>query len=78
MVMTATNTTFATPPGDANYRIDSEVELGHDVRLMSLMTHMHLRGKDFKFPLIFSDGKTETILRGKPASRSYQSCQAKS
>ena len=65
MVMTATNTTFAIPPGDANYRIDSEVELGHDVRLMSLMPHMHLRGKDFEFRLIFPDGKTETILRAR-------------
>jgi hypothetical protein len=59
----ASNTRFKIPPGDANYRVDSEIELSNDVKLVSLLPHMHLRGKDFEYRLIFPTGETQTILR---------------
>jgi hypothetical protein len=59
----ASNTRFKIPPGDANYRVDSEIELANDVKLVSLLPHMHLRGKDFEYRLIFPTGETQTILR---------------
>jgi hypothetical protein len=59
----ASNTRFKIPPGDPNYRVDSEIELGNDVQLVSLLPHMHLRGKDFEYRLIFPTGETQTILR---------------
>jgi len=33
------------------------------VKLVSLLPHMHLRGKDFEYRLIFPTGETQTILR---------------
>jgi len=63
MSMGAFNQRFTIPAGDPNYRVDSEVEIGHDVRMTALLPHMHLRGKDFEFRLIFPTGETQTILR---------------
>ncbi|HWC97522.1 MAG TPA: hypothetical protein VG456_12245 [Candidatus Sulfopaludibacter sp.] len=63
MTWGASNSKFRIPPGDPNYKVDSEIELAHDVKLVSLSPHMHLRGKDFEYRLIFPTGETQTILR---------------
>jgi hypothetical protein len=63
LTMAAANTKFKIPPGDPNYQVNSELELAHDVKLMSLLPHMHVRGKDFEYRLIFPTGETQTILR---------------
>jgi len=63
LTLGATNNKFAIPPGDGNYRVDSEMELNHEVRLTSMLPHMHLRGKDFEYRLVFPTGETQTILR---------------
>jgi hypothetical protein len=34
-----------------------------DVKLAGLHPHMHGRGKDFEYRLVYPDGKTETILK---------------
>jgi hypothetical protein len=59
----ASNNKFAIPAGDANYRVDSELELNHEVKLTAMLPHMHLRGKDFEYRLVFPTGETQTILR---------------
>jgi hypothetical protein len=33
-----------------------------DVELVSLLPHMHLRGKDFQYEVVYPDNKRETIL----------------
>jgi hypothetical protein len=33
-----------------------------DVALLGLMPHMHLRGKDFKYTVVYPDGREEVIL----------------
>ena len=63
MTWGASNSKFKIPPGDPNYQVDSEVELAADVKLVSLVPHMHLRGKDFEYRLVFPTGETQTILR---------------
>jgi hypothetical protein len=63
MTMAAQNNKFVIPPGDGNYRVDSEIEVNHEVKLSALLPHMHLRGKDFEYRLIFPTGETQTILR---------------
>jgi hypothetical protein len=63
LTLGAANTKFVIPPGDGNYQVDADVELAHEVKLMSLLPHMHLRGKDFEYRLIFPTGETQTILR---------------
>jgi hypothetical protein len=63
MSLGAFNRRFTIPAGDANYRVDAEFELGHEAKLVSLLPHMHLRGKDFEYRLVFPTGETQTILR---------------
>ena len=63
MSIGAFNTKFTIPAGDSNYRVDAEFELGTEVRMTALLPHMHLRGKDFEYRLVFPTGETQTILR---------------
>lgn len=60
--MAVLNRKFTIPPGDANYEVKAEMELGRDTKLVSMLPHMHLRGKDFTYKLIFPTGETQTIL----------------
>jgi hypothetical protein len=62
MTLAANNSRFTIPPGDANYKVESQLELAHEVKLRALAPHMHLRGKDFEYRLIFPTGETHTIL----------------
>ena len=63
MTLAANNSRFTIPPGDPNYKVESQLELAHDVTLRGLAPHMHLRGKDFEYRLIFPTGEQQTILR---------------
>ncbi|MDQ6760380.1 MAG: alkyl hydroperoxide reductase, partial [Acidobacteriota bacterium] len=58
----ATNATFRIPPGDGNYEVHSSFTAKEDVRIVDLMPHMHLRGKDFKYTAVYPDGHTEVLL----------------
>jgi hypothetical protein len=62
LTLSATNGTFKIPPGDPNYRVDSQFELAANVKLTGLHPHMHGRGKDFEYRLVLPSGKTETLL----------------
>jgi len=63
LTLSATNGKFKIPPGDPDYRVDAEFETGAGVTLASLHPHMHGRGKDFEYRIVYPDGRTETILR---------------
>ncbi len=63
LTLSATNGKFRIPPGDANYRVDAEFELGTTVKLASLHPHMHGRGKDFEYRVVYPTGETQTLLR---------------
>jgi hypothetical protein len=56
------NGSFAIPPGAANHLVESEWELPRDILLLSFMPHMHLRGKDFEYRVLYPDGRNEVIL----------------
>jgi peroxiredoxin len=56
------NMWFLIPPGDGNFEVKSQTEFKQDVIIYSLLPHMHLRGKDFKYDIVYPDGKTVTIL----------------
>jgi hypothetical protein len=56
------NTKFVIPPGDSNYRVDAQITLAREARLVDLMPHMHLRGKDFQFRLVYPTGESEIAL----------------
>jgi hypothetical protein len=63
LTLSASNGTFKIPPGDPNHRVDASFEVLRDVKLSSLHPHMHMRGKDFEYRLVFPNGETRTILR---------------
>jgi len=63
LTLSATNGTFRIPPGDPNYKVDATFEVGTTVKLASLHPHMHGRGKDFEYRVVYPTGETETLLR---------------
>jgi hypothetical protein len=63
LTLSAVNGTFKIPPGDPNYKVDASFDVVKDVKLAGLHPHMHTRGKDFEYRLVYPDGKKETILR---------------
>jgi hypothetical protein len=58
----ATNSKFVIPPGDPAYRADASITVQADARLVDVMPHMHFRGKDFTYRLIYPTGETQTVL----------------
>jgi hypothetical protein len=62
MVGRALTFNFKIPPNDGNYEVKSNWVAKEDVDLQSLMPHMHLRGKDFKYTVTFPDGRQEVLL----------------
>jgi hypothetical protein len=54
---------FAIPPNDGNYAVEpSQATFLVDAELVWLSPHMHLRGKDMTYKLVFPDGKEQVIL----------------
>ena len=62
MTINATSFFLKIPPGDANYESKAQMTLGQDVKLVSLMPHMHLRGKDFQYRAVYPTGETQVLL----------------
>ncbi|HEY6305347.1 MAG TPA: thiol-disulfide isomerase [Candidatus Angelobacter sp.] len=63
---------FAIPANDPNYEVHSQVTFEQDAQLVWLQPHMHLRGKDFEYRLVFPTGETDTALRVPNYSFSWQ------
>jgi hypothetical protein len=72
LTLAATNDKFEIPAGDGNYQAESEFEFGTDSRIVSLMPHMHLRGKDFEFKAVYPTGESQVLLRVPNYSFSWQ------
>jgi hypothetical protein len=62
MELAAANVRFAVPAGDPDYRVEARVTLYEEATLVSLLPHMHLRGKSFEFRVAYPDGRKETLL----------------
>jgi hypothetical protein len=58
----ALNFGFRIPPGDSNYEVKSTFTAREDILLTSFMPHMHVRGKDFKYTLVYPDGREQVLL----------------
>jgi hypothetical protein len=50
------------PAGASNYETVGELTFTQDADLAWFMPHMHLRGKDMSYRLIFPDGREQTVL----------------
>ncbi len=51
------------PPGDGNFESRSSMTFTEDAHIFSFMPHMHVRGKDFEYKLVYPDGKEKILLR---------------
>lgn len=51
------------PPGDSNFESRSSMTFDEDVHLHMFMPHMHVRGKDFEYKLVYPDGTSKILLR---------------
>ena len=60
---TATNARFVIPPGEGNYEVRSSWTAPDDVRIIDLMPHMHVRGKDFTYTAVYPDGRSQVVLQ---------------
>jgi hypothetical protein len=50
------------PPGDPNYESTATFTFKEDSHIDSLHPHMHMRGKDFKYTLVYPDGTSKLLL----------------
>ena len=58
----AMNRFFSIPAGAENHRVTSSYRFRQDSHILNLMPHMHLRGKDFEYRLVYPDGSSKVIL----------------
>ncbi|WP_425396652.1 redoxin domain-containing protein [Aeoliella sp.] len=57
------NMRFEIPPNDSAHVVTATSQpLKHDVTLISMSPHMHLRGRAFSYVLVTPDGERETLL----------------
>jgi hypothetical protein len=50
------------PPGDPNYESSGSYTFREDSHIENLHPHMHFRGKDFQYRLIYPDGTSRILL----------------
>jgi hypothetical protein len=62
VTFTVPNHFFKIPAGAPNHRVTAAYTFDQDVELIDYMPHMHLRGKDMKYEVVFPDGRRETLL----------------
>ena len=53
---------FEVPPHHPHFKAEAVFRLRADARILGFSPHMHWRGKDFRYEVIYPDGKRETIL----------------
>jgi hypothetical protein len=56
------NTAFAIPPGHPNYEVTAQKTFDRDTYLTNLYPHMHVRGKDVQYRIMYPDGREEIVL----------------
>ena len=50
------------PAGEANYESKATFTFKEDSHIVSFMPHMHVRGKDFIYTLVYPDGTSKVLL----------------
>lgn len=58
----ASNRYFVIPPNAPNHELKASHTFFAPTRLLSVNPHSHVRGKAFKYELVYPDGKTDVIL----------------
>jgi len=58
----AFDTRFAIPANADNYEVKAIFEFEEDSHIISMMPHMHVRGKDIIYRAVYPDGRSEILL----------------
>ena len=53
---------FVIPAGKADHKVTAQYVFDRDQMLLSMLPHMHLRGKSFRYTAHYPDGKQEVLL----------------
>ncbi|MEX2113852.1 MAG: redoxin domain-containing protein [Pirellulales bacterium] len=61
-VQNAADFAFKIPPGESDYKVEADFVFRKNALLLTMSPHMHLRGKDFKYELVYANGNRETLL----------------
>ncbi|REK08969.1 MAG: hypothetical protein DWQ37_19080 [Planctomycetota bacterium] len=61
-VSSAVNAVFQIPPGDSSFPVNARYIFHEDTHLLTMMPHMHLRGKAFRYEAVYPDGSKEVLL----------------
>lgn len=56
------NETILLPPHDPHYRAEAVMKLRADAQLLGFGPHMHWRGKDYFYEIVYADGHKEPLL----------------
>ena len=62
VTMLAMNRDFTIPPGAPNHEVKSNWIINETTELVSLMPHMHVRGKDFHYVATYPTGEKEVLI----------------
>lgn len=58
----AINPYLRIPPGADNHPVEAQHRFTRDAAILSFMPHMHLRGKAFRYEVVYPDGAREVLL----------------
>ncbi|MBX7074598.1 MAG: redoxin domain-containing protein [Pirellulales bacterium] len=58
----AINFAFQIPAGADNHPVESTHKFDRATEILSLTPHMHLRGKSFRYDLVYADGTRKTLM----------------
>ena len=56
------NMQFVIPPNHPNYEVTAQRTMERDTYLAGVYPHMHVRGKDVQYKIIYPDGREEVVL----------------
>ena len=72
MTVSASNSKFEIPPGDANYAVSGRMNLPNGATVLSFFPHMHLRGKAAEYRVVQPGKDAETLLKVTPYKFDWQ------
>jgi hypothetical protein len=56
------NLFFRIPAGTADQAVDSAIQFDQDSHIFALFPHTHLRGKSWRYVMVYPDGRSEVVL----------------
>jgi hypothetical protein len=62
LTMSTENSSFVIPPGNPAYEVKSQITLADDSELVGMQPHMHFRGKDFSYKVVYPTGESNILL----------------